>query len=105
MKWEKVKDAVGSLIYTSIVNGNTDIMPQILIDNMFMERPAKETIHHYKLFPKYADFSYNVVQKWDIRMAGKLRELFPDYFPKSLKNGKLVAEYDDDGDWSILAVK
>ena len=41
------------------------------------------------------------IMRWDVRCVGRLRELFPDLFPKPLRKGPLWADYDNDGDWSI----
>ena len=51
-----------------------------------------------------ADRAADIILAWDVRMVGKLRELFPDQFPKSLQKGKLTADYDDDGDWAVFVL-
>lgn len=43
-----------------------------------------------------------IVANWDIRMVGKLRELYPDQFPSNLRQGPLIAEMNDKGDWIVL---
>ena len=52
---------------------------------------------------RYADIAEKFVLKWDIRMVGKLREIIPELFPRSLKTGILVAEMDDNCDWVVNA--
>lgn len=39
----------------------------------------------------YAGKAYERVMEWDVRRVGKLRELFPQHFPPSLRTGDLVA--------------
>ena len=67
--------------------------------------PKGVKANHTELFKAYADKAWEVVTNWDIRCAGRLRDLFPDAFPKSLRKGKLIAYMMDNenADWAIEA--
>lgn len=100
MKYEKVKQAVGRGVYTTVIEGRDfNVMATILIDKMLGEKP--KPIKHYETFKEYADFAWEVIQNWDVRCVGRLRELFPQHFPPSLSKGSLVCEYDEQGDWAV----
>jgi len=104
MKYDKVKEHIGRELYSTIIGGHdVNILATILLDKCLSGRPKKA--HSYETFKEYADFAWEVVQNWDIRCIGRLREIFPNYFPKTLQKGKLVAEYDDNGDWCLFVDK
>lgn len=99
MKWEKVKEAVACDVYTMIAIGRSvEVMTTMLVDMIASE---KFELAREGAFKKYADKAWEVVMNWDIRQVHKLRELFPESFPRSLRGKSLVAEYDEDGDWCV----
>ena len=51
----------------------------------------------------YADKAAEVIMERDVRRAGKLRDLFPDCWPKSLR-GNLFAEIGEGGEWEIYKI-
>ena len=104
MKYEKVKEHIGRELYSMIIEGrDPNILATILIDKCLTGKPKK--FRYCETWKEYADFAWGIVQNWDIRMIGKLREIFPYHFPKTLQKGNLVAEYDEDGDWAIFVKK
>ena len=109
MKWEKVKRFVATNVYDMIIQGRDwkNTCPIILIDliksEIDLNKVKGETSLHGRIFKLYADYAEKIIMNWDIRRAESLRKLFE--FPKSLQKGKLVAEYDEDGDWCVFVSK
>lgn len=106
MKWNKIKDTVARGVYTQIKDCRSyDTMAVILIDKCLGlgAKPKLCSNLHNEVFKEYADKAWDVVQNWDVRCVGRLRDLFPQHFPPSLLKGNLVACYDQDGEWSIAA--
>lgn len=112
MKWDKVLGEVAGRVYAQIIEARIwEIEAIILLDLMGCDFKLPDSVtkmsgwthRGYDLRKIYADKALDVIMAWDIRMAGKLRELFPGHFPKSLRAGPLVAACDDDGDWAIWA--
>ncbi len=104
MKWEPIKERIASLVYDAISQSRdweTDSI--ILVDLLSTDFGLLKNRDSYELKVEYAKKAADVINKWDIRMARKLFDLFPDYAPKSLRNKQLFAEYDNDGDWAIFA--
>lgn len=52
----------------------------------------------------YRDAVYGQVMAWDIRCVGRLRDVFPDAFPRSLRKGTLTCYMDDKARWCVEAV-
>ena len=46
--------------------------------------------------------AWKIIENWDIRMAAKLFEIFPNIISKKYHNKPFVAEYDDKGNWVII---
>ena len=87
-------------VYTGIIEGRDwNTMVTILVDKMLGENP--QTNRRYETFKEYADFAWSIIENWDVRMVGRLRDLFPQHFPHSLRKGQLVCEYDEQGDWAV----
>ena len=98
MKWELIKKNVARNVCSSIYEPATfEVMANILIDSMASEMPVSRN----KL-KDYADKVYDVIMSWDIRGAERLRELFPNDFPKKLSKGELVGYMGEDGFWHIF---
>lgn len=99
MKWETIKKRVASNLYTQIIEGRSwEAMSDILLDIAFSNTPRHYSHYHFK---EYADKAYEIVMNWDIRSVGRLRNLFPQYFPKSLREGNLIAFYDEKDCWQV----
>lgn len=43
-----------------------------------------------------------IVDRWDIRAVGRLRQLIPEAFPASLRSGNLLAEIGEKGAWEVF---
>lgn len=101
MKWEIVKNTVAREVFTMIQNGGC--APLILLDLVASDFEAAKGCHSHEISTKYAEQAYDKVMNWDIRCAGKLRELFPEYFPPSLRKGQLVCYVADNpnSDWGV----
>ena len=101
MKWETIKQQVGGQLRESILRGSGESYSLILVDLVDSNFAAKRGKASFEVITLYADKAQEVIDHWDVRMVGRLRELFPDFFPRSLKHGPLIAEYDDAGDWQV----
>lgn len=101
MKWETVKSRVAAEVHSAIIQGRSwETMATILVDFVSGGQP-KSPISSRESFKLYADKAAEVINNWDIRCAGKLRDLFPGAFPKSLSKGQLVGEHDASGEWVL----
>lgn len=112
MKWDRVLSDVADGVWSMIIEARSweieaTIMQDLLACNFKLPANVETTpgwAHRgYDIRKLYADKAREVIMAWDIRMAGKLRELFPGHFPRSLRAGPLQADYDGDGDWAIWA--
>ena len=100
MKWEKVKKEVGGWVYSNIAEGRDwETLSVILLDKCLTGQSKK--CHSHDTFREYAEFAYQVIQNWDIRAAGRLRDIFPHYFPSNLKKGNLTCFLGENG-WEIV---
>jgi hypothetical protein len=103
MKWETVKATVAGHLHSSIIEGRSwETDSAILIDLLASNFELKRGKDNYSLRKAYADKAFEVVSNWDIRSASKLRDLFPGFFPPSLKK-KLIVEYGESGEWEIFS--
>ena len=100
MKWETVKSTVAREAFTQ-VQTNWAHWANILTDLVASDFAAKRGHPDHTLITDYANAVYERIMNWDIRLVGKLRELFPHQFPKSLSNGELVCEYDENCNWCV----
>jgi hypothetical protein len=100
MKWDVLKKKIAADVYTMIVN-NGEYQAFALLDMTLAGFAPKKGVDSRMLILQYADIAEKFVLKWDIRMIGKLRDLFPGLFPKSLKEGTLVPDIDNNGDWVV----
>lgn len=105
MKFEKVLTSVHAQILSMLWNsyntgarypgGAWDANLTALFDAMAERRPVTESMK------VLAEKVTEIIFRWDVRAVGRLRDLWPSAFPKTLSKGKLVAFYDDDGDWAV----
>lgn len=42
-----------------------------------------------------------LIENWDVRMVGKLIELFPSCVPNHLRGRKMACDYDEKGNWAV----
>ena len=102
MKWNAIKNRVAAEVFTQIIEGRSwETMSVILLDLAFGPRVG-QPFGHNKVFAAYADKARAVILAWDVRCAGRLRDLFPGHFPPSLSKGNLVTFLDDEsGEWLV----
>lgn len=108
MKWETIKKTVARGMYTHTLCCESGILAYMLIDLLgsnfdpirMLPEGERSACNVSKL---YADRVYDRIMAWDIRMVGRLRELFGGYFPPSLREGPLVAGYDEKGNWEVVS--
>ena len=95
MKYDNVKEKVARGAYGSVMHGKNNF--DILVDLIHMKPiPPRQAIQ------ECADLAYETIMAWDIRCVSKLRELFPEYFPSSLKKGNLICDMDEKGNWCVV---
>lgn len=104
MKYEAIKKQVAQNVYSMLEQGrggDTTYAAAVaaMFDAIAERRPFEQSMK------ALADKCYNIIMNWDIRMVGKLRELFPVFFPASLRTGKLQCDYDGAGDWIVFKVE
>lgn len=91
MKWETLKDRV-----TAVALQDATMLPYYALQDAHAERRDWWTSH---------DELQLLIRKriaaWDVRLVGKLRELFPQAFPRALRTKNLVAYLNDNSDWII----
>ena len=98
MKYETLLNTVAADVHHSIRNSAwmaNDTAVAALFAAAMAPAPAHATIRHL------ADEANKIVLRWVVRAIGRLRELVPKSFPRSLRSGRLVADYDQNGDWVI----
>jgi len=99
MKYDILIDRVAVNVRTSIIRGAG-------LDG-HLTLAAIDVMHTHKMDGRasidfIADKCYEIIINWDVRMIGKLRDIFPVYFPRSLRKGNLICGYNSDGDWEVL---
>ena len=103
MKYEIIKRRIAIDVGATILRGGDmgggirayEAAITAVFDSIAERRPYKESIG------ALADKVVTIINNWDVRQVGRLRELFPDSFPKSLSKGQLFADYDEQGNWAI----
>jgi hypothetical protein len=102
MKWDTLLRDVARKVYNNVLEGRL-AMDQILIDLIESDYAAiTDGGGANEIRKRYADKAYEVVMGWDVRSVGRLRDLFPYFFPENLQTGTLVASLEDAG-WVVLA--
>lgn len=103
MKWERIKEVVAREAWTRIRDGwDFELDAGILSDLAKSDFAAKRGRTHEQMVEAYADAVWNRIMAWDLRAAGRLRALFPTWFPGSLRTGDLLIDMDADADWCIV---
>jgi len=102
MKYETLRARVAADVFHAVRNCCTvgpiygpDVMTAALFDGIAEKRRVWESLE------ALATECARIVMAWDVRKVGKLRELFPASFPRHLRTGPLIADYDAAGDWAI----
>lgn len=98
MKYENVLLSVSREVRIEILRGGNDYHAALAatFDSIAERRPFRKSLE------ALADQAETIILNWDIRRVGKLRELFPHYFPKSLQNKELICDYDANGNWAVF---
>lgn len=100
MKWDKIKKRVADGVYEHITTSRDwETSAVILVDLIAAERPGPGPLSSLKR--AYAAKAEEVIKAWDVRAVARLRSLFPGDFPPSLREGRLIAGYDEAGDWAV----
>ena len=113
MKWDTLKKKVAEGLYSHIrYGGNSEanlwallgqVDPSTRMTLSEMQEKYGTTNRHFAHLVRLADMAYERIMQWDVRCVGQLRELFPQYFPQSLRTGNLVAYIEDspDSPWVV----
>lgn len=99
MKFETLKKKVADDVRKRIMRGLG--WENILLDLVASGFAAKKDTKKGKAIEAYADKAHEAIMNFDVRCVGKLRELFPESFPRSLSKGALVCGYDDNLNWVV----
>lgn len=104
MKWEVVKLTVAREVFTRIQQcGGGDVVASMLVDLVASGFEVARGRHSHEIATAYADKAFKHVMAWDVRSVGRLRDLFPGFFPPSLRSGELVCYMADNAnsDWMV----
>ena len=98
MKWETIKERV---IRREI--SLESLMLQALISGDLQAQPDAKTASRAEIHRGYISAVKRIVGAFDIRNVGRLREICPEAFPKSLAKGELIAYQANNGnsDWVV----
>ena len=102
MKWETLKDTVAREVRFSVVQGKTAVRGLILTDLVVTDFEAARGRTNSEICTACGDKAWDIIQSWDIRAVGRLRDLFPECFPPSLRKGVLQCDFTDDG-WTVIS--
>ena len=101
-KWERLKDAaayiIGSLHGTFLPTGAGTYGLFQQIEQHMTGQPVKNWRDNAKEMIKKAQA---ICDNWDIRMAGKLLELFPDIIAKKYRGRSFTCDMDERGNWCL----
>lgn len=104
MKWEVVKRKVIDQVHFRILRADIGtIATDILVDLAMSDFELARGLRADEIRKAYADKAVQVLQNWDVRAVGRLRELFPWAFPPSLAKGRLTVFMDDspEANWCV----
>ena len=99
MKWETLQKKVATDVSNSVITSHN--FSSITLDLVACNFETHKNKNTYQVIKSYADEVYKRIMSWDIRLVGKLRDLFPEYFPRSLRKGNLNLFIDESGDWCV----
>lgn len=116
MKWETIKRSVAAelhhrldlMVITGSGEPHLELVKLIRDLNDGLPIPAKIQklldAHHTlgrALIKAAHDEVDRIVPAWDIRSAGRLRQIAPEAFPKGMRSGRMNADLDEKGDWTL----
>ena len=108
MKWKAIQDRVVASL-TWRIHRDPETQATILQDLVacgFNVPGSMRPLNHTNIADAFIKEMARVVDAWDIRLVGKLREICPEAFPKNLKTGSLECFLRDnkagtDCDWVV----
>ena len=106
MKWETIKKRVASGVRKMILTCPGTFPEEVVRDLIGSDFAAlKRGIPIHDINQVYAEAAYDRIMEWDIRGIGKLRDLFPRFFPGTLQRSELRCYImdDPDGTWMVEA--
>ena len=96
MLYETIKERIADGVRTAILaNAMPAANSAAILDAFAERRPARQSL------TALADLTCKRIMNWDIRCIGKLRELFPEHFPPSLRKGPLRCDFGGDDGWEV----
>lgn len=96
MKYDKLKKQVAGVVCSSIHQMRHDEANiAALLDCVAEKRKFYTSLNALEALVRER------ILAWDIRLVGKLRDLFPGAFPKTLRKGLLICDYSEQGDWCV----
>jgi hypothetical protein len=103
MKWKDIQDRVVAHL-TERIHRDPETQATILQDLVacgFNVPDSMRPLNHLSITTAFIKEVARVVDAWDIRMVGKLREICPEAFPRNLKVGDLIAYVDPGSHWVV----
>lgn len=102
-KWDKIKDTVASAVGRELADSFSPRGKEAAIAAVLcvIDEPARGDWR--TRVEEIASAAEARILAWDVRLAGRLRDLFPEFFPPELRSGALAAEMDDSpgADWVV----
>jgi hypothetical protein len=100
MKWETIKKKAIEQLCSQIELGSgwpSDKLFMVLLPAVELRRKPRE------LLAEWTAEAVKIIERWDIRMVGKLIELFPNCINKQYKGLPMRCEIEDkeDGEWVV----
>lgn len=101
--WDNLKQRIARDVYSSINIYNQNAMTSILLEHL--HNPTQDFRSECQKSLAYLkNKAYDIVMAWDIRMAKTLFNIFPNSVGKTLREGNIVADYDEKGRWVLEVV-
>ena len=99
MRYETIKQNCAAEVRRMILSNRDDRANMYAVFHAL----SLPTMHAGECLMHFADAAAQRVMEWDVRAAGRLRDLFPLCFPPSLRKGPLRAYMADteDCDWMV----
>jgi hypothetical protein len=101
MKYQALLRQVSINVREQILRGGGDIRYEAAAAALFDAIAEKRNFN--TSLAAISEKVSDIIEAWDIRCISRLRNLFPEAFPKTLRKGKLYAEYDENADWCVFS--
>jgi len=92
-KWEPLRKRIACDLFHRVMSPDADAGVAALLASVFGRgegEPWKKT--WFSRLEELANEARDRVMKWDVRLAGRLLELFPEYIPKKYQGKSLTAD-------------